>query len=81
MTAGNVRKPLRCSICVKPDDQVVVLIDCGTWFFICDECVDACSVIVARHRAEKLKSETEKCAGCLPEPVAACEVLRDGAHA
>ena len=41
--------PGRCSFCTKPADQVETLV-AGAGVFICNECVDLCTLIIAGKR-------------------------------
>jgi ATP-dependent Clp protease ATP-binding subunit ClpX len=45
------RGDARCSFCGKKADEVEVLIQ-NLGAFICDECVEMCTEIVARHREQ-----------------------------
>jgi ATP-dependent Clp protease ATP-binding subunit ClpX len=40
----------RCSFCTKSDDQVETLV-AGAGVFICNECVELCSLIIANKRS------------------------------
>lgn len=49
---------MRCSFCGKPRSQVQKLITSPTGVFICDECVQACSDIIAdTERVEEMEPE------------------------
>jgi hypothetical protein len=41
----------RCSFCTKADDQVETLV-AGAGVFICNECVELCSAIIAGKRSK-----------------------------
>ncbi len=45
----NVERPMKCSFCGKPQDQVKRLI-AGPNVYICDECVELCSEIVEEEQ-------------------------------
>ena len=49
-TRGTYRRPeaLRCSFCGKSQDKVVRLV-AGQGVYICDECVDLCTQIIAEE--------------------------------
>ena len=57
------KNPLKCSFCGKSQDQVKRLI-AGPGVYICDECIELCSEIVA----EELTEKTEKGFTKLPKP-------------
>jgi hypothetical protein len=40
----------RCSFCTKPDDQVDALV-AGAGVFICNECVELCTLVIAGKQA------------------------------
>jgi ATP-dependent protease Clp ATPase subunit len=48
-------RPLHCSFCLKPAEQIALIIAgpaySGGTAYICDECVDVCAQIVAEKRA------------------------------
>ena len=53
---------LLCSFCGKSQRQVKKLI-AGPGVYICDECIDLCNEIIAKHTnqtLEKIKSDTER---------------------
>jgi ATP-dependent Clp protease ATP-binding subunit ClpX len=47
-----------CSFCGKLQSEVKHLI-AGPTVFICDECVDLCTIIVAGERDREAKAQTE----------------------
>lgn len=46
-----------CSFCGKESQEVFALI-AGPQVFICDECVEACTSIIAEKRIEKAVADT-----------------------
>ena len=49
---------ITCSFCRKPQDQVERII-LGSYCAICSECVDLCSVILAKLREQKKGDSNE----------------------
>jgi hypothetical protein len=41
----------RCSFCTKPEDQVDTLV-AGAGVFICNECVELCTLVIANKRTD-----------------------------
>lgn len=50
----RAKAPIYCSFCGKSHMDVVVLI-CGPTVFICDECSDIVSDLVAERRLERIR--------------------------
>ena len=48
----STRRELACSFCGRSEHQVTNLV-AGPRVFICDDCVDQCSAIIAAERAGK----------------------------
>ena len=57
------KKQLKCSFCCKNQDQVKRLI-AGPGVYICDECIDLCSEIIADEFEETVEFDTKT----LPKP-------------
>ena len=59
---------LHCSFCGKSQNEVKKLI-AGRGVYICDECIEVCTSIVAEEFAEEKKSESINSTGSsLPSP-------------
>jgi ATP-dependent Clp protease ATP-binding subunit ClpX len=60
----------RCSFCGKADEQVGVIVDGPGGVRICDECVDYCTEVVARHRSGAMAEDIKRMREHLgfPEP-------------
>lgn len=65
MAKGDEKKQLKCSFCGKSQEQVKRLI-AGPGVYICDECIDLCSEIIADEFQEIKNVELE--AQELPKP-------------
>ena len=63
-------KQLRCSFCVKPQDQVRILI-AGPNVFICDECIGLCQEIIDEEFLDSFDYEMRD----LPKPSEIKEIL------
>ncbi|MBQ3123526.1 MAG: ATP-dependent Clp protease ATP-binding subunit ClpX [Firmicutes bacterium] len=64
----DTTKQLKCSFCGKPQDQVRRLI-AGPNVYICDECVELCTDIIAEELAMQKKAAVRKSEGSkLPTP-------------
>lgn len=64
MSKFEDKKQLRCSFCGKSQDQVRRLI-AGPGVYICDECIELCSEIIADEFEENSSVEV----GALPKPI------------
>ena len=71
MTTKN-NQPYKCSFCGKDQDQVKRII-AGPGVYICDECVDLCSEIIA----EEISKDDEVLEGNLPKPMEIMKILDD----
>jgi ATP-dependent Clp protease ATP-binding subunit ClpX len=58
MSRWDNKGPLYCSFCGKLNSEVEILI-AGPTVFICNECVDLCTGIIAIQRSEKAKPDIE----------------------
>ena len=64
MAKFDDKKQLKCSFCGKNQDQVKRLI-AGPGVYICDECIDLCSEIIAdEFRSEERRVGKECRIGC-----------------
>jgi ATP-dependent Clp protease ATP-binding subunit ClpX len=45
------RDRMRCSFCLKPEDEVRYMLGGGAGVYICGDCVESCNRILARQRA------------------------------
>ena len=63
MAKSEDKKQLRCSFCGKNQDQVKRLI-AGPGVYICDECIDLCSEIIADEFDERVQYDSTS----LPKP-------------
>ena len=63
MAKFDDKKQLKCSLCGKNQDQVKRLI-AGPGVYICDECIDLCSEIIADEFEDTLEFDTKT----LPKP-------------
>ena len=60
--ASDGNEQLLCSFCGKSQRQVKKLI-AGPGVYICDECIDLCNEIIAKHTKqdyEKVRTDTER---------------------
>lgn len=64
MSKFEDKKQLRCSFCGKSQDQVRRLI-AGPGVYICDECIELCSEIIADEFEDNSSVEV----GSLPKPI------------
>ena len=80
---ANNREVLRhCSFCGRDERQVQFLIPSGDGAYICDDCVSACSELIAEHRG--VNSQKRKKSGkdtitlsSLPKPSEIKKTLDD----
>lgn len=49
--ANDGGRMMRCSFCLKPEDEVRYLLGGGARVYICCDCVESCNRILARQRA------------------------------
>jgi len=63
MAKYDDKKQLKCSFCGKNQDQVKRLI-AGPGVYICDECIELCSDIIADEFEETIELDTKS----LPKP-------------
>ena len=63
MAKYDDKKQLKCSFCGKNQDQVKRLI-AGPGVYICDECIELCSDIIADEFEETVELDTKS----LPKP-------------
>ena len=63
MPKYDEKKQLKCSFCGKNQDQVRRLI-AGPGVYICDECIELCSEIIA----DEFEEDVEVDLGALPKP-------------
>ena len=63
MAKYDEKKQLKCSFCGKTQDQVKRLI-AGPGVYICDECIDLCSEIIADEFEETVEFDTKS----VPKP-------------
>ncbi|SFC77482.1 ATP-dependent Clp protease ATP-binding subunit ClpX [Clostridium uliginosum] len=70
MAKYDEKKQLKCSFCGKTQDQVKRLI-AGPGVYICDECIDLCSEIIADEFEETVEFDTKS----VPKPTEIKEYL------